>query len=495
MKGVIIEMDIYSEIRHRHLNGESQRSIAKNLGIARQTVKKYCAGETHPDARKSYTRESSIMTKEVTDFILSCFAEDDKENLKKQKHSAKRIFDRLILEKNFTGAYSTIRETVRTLKEDKLVLPSSSIPLSYEPGEAVQIDWGEVTTYLDGVKTKLNIFCGRLCYSCDIFVQAFVSANQESFLEAQQNMFDYFEGIPEKVIFDNAKVAVKDGFGLHARPQARYISFSAHYAFSPLFCNPAKGNEKGLVENLVGYSRRNFCVPVPRFKSIELLNKDLLKSCYKYRNKHKVQTRSSTVLEMYQEETEYLREIPTYRFDTTRSKVIKVGNFSTVRFDKNNYSVPARFINRQMTVKGYANHIIIFHNGETIERYPRKYGQNHTDYKLEHYIELLDKKPRSIFQARPVKETMSKTLLDWGIHLKGGNKEMVKLLRLCLDHGEDKILKIRESYPSHIYPSVDMIRSQLHPSSKNEIIYIKNEINITPVNLTRYDEKYGVMNQ
>jgi len=110
-----------------------------------------------------------------------------------------------------------------------------------------------VTVYLDGEKTKLYTFCARLCYSCDIFVQVFKSANEESFLEAQQLMFDFFKGVPRRLIFDNAKVAVKEGFGIYAKPQNRYRSFSAHYSFSLDFCNPSKGNEKSLVESLVGY--------------------------------------------------------------------------------------------------------------------------------------------------------------------------------------------------------------------------------------------------
>ena len=241
MKGVVIEVDMYKNIRQSFINGESQRDIANRLGIARQTVKKYCEGDSHPDVRKPYERISDTVTPDVTTFILNCLNQDKNEGTKKQKHTAKRIYDRLVEEKNFAGAESTIRKAVKELKEQHKVPPQALMPLSYEPGEAIQIDWGEATAYLDGVKTKLYTFCGRLCYSCDIFVQVFKSQNQESFLEAQQRMFDFFGGIPKRLIFDNAKVAVKEGFGLYAKPQSRYLSFSAHYAFNLDFCNPAKG--------------------------------------------------------------------------------------------------------------------------------------------------------------------------------------------------------------------------------------------------------------
>lgn len=275
MKGVKIEVDMYKEIRQSFIKGESQRKIAKRLDISRQTVKKYCEGAAHPDVRKPYERTSDVITEDVKQFILDCIKADKQEHLKKQKHTAKRIYDRLLEERNFTGAESTIRKAVKKLKGEQSVPPQAIMPLSYEPGEAIQIDWGEATAYFGSEKTKVHIFCGRLCYSCDIFVQAFKSPNQEAFLEAQQLMFEFFGGISKRLIFDNAKVAVKEGFGQYAKPQNKYLSFSSHYAFDLDFCNPGKGNEKSLVENLVGYARRNFLVPVPRVSNIDELNQKL----------------------------------------------------------------------------------------------------------------------------------------------------------------------------------------------------------------------------
>lgn len=488
-------MDMYSEIRTRYANGESIRSIAVRLGIARQTVKKYCEGATHPEVRKEYQREADVVTDQVKQFILCCFQEDEDENLKKQKHTAKRIYDRLIKESGFHGSYSTVRRAVRDLKAERTVPPQSYVPLSYAPGDAVQIDWGEATIYLDGLKTKVYIFCGRLCYSCDIFVQVYRAANSETFLEAQQLMFDFFGGVPRRVIFDNAKVAVKEGFGLYAKPQDKYLAFSAHYAFATDFCNPARGNEKSLVENLVGYSRRNFLVPVPRVADIEELNRMLWNNCISYRQNHKVENRQHPVMYLYQEECRLLNPIPAYRYDTSKTVMAKVDDFSTVRFEKNNYSVPTRCLRKEITVKGYANSICILHDGNVIATYPRSYGFGKTQYRLEHYIDLLERKPRSVFHAKPVKENVTQELLEWGRQLPGGNKEMVKLLRLCADYGEEHILALKNSLPGGIIPTVDMIRSCLHESLPAPSIYPKQEIAITPTDLTKYDERYGVAYQ
>lgn len=492
---MIIEMDLYSAIRTRYTDGESIRSIAKGLGISRQTVKKYAEGSTHPEVRKTYQREPEVVNDDVKSFILGCFKEDEVEHLKKQKHTAKRIYDRLVAEKDFEGSYSSIRTAVRLLKSERTVPPQSSVPLSYAPGEAVQIDWGEATIYLDGQKTKAYTFCGRLCYSCDIFVQVYKASNEETFLEAQQLMFDFFGGVPRRSIFDNAKVAVKEGFGIYAKPQAKYLSFGAHYAFSLDFCNPASGNEKSLVENLVGYSRRNFLVPVPRVADIEELNRQLWKACVNYREGHKVQHRSHPVKVMYQEEAKFLNPIPRFRFDTSKTAIAKVDDFSTVRYEKNNYSVPTRYLRKNVTVKGYANNIRILHEGTEIAAFSRQYGSGHTKYCLEHYIDLLERKPRSVKNAKPVKETLTQELLAWGSQLPGGNKEMVKLLRLCVDYGEDRILAIKKRIPSQIVPTVDMVRTYLSEPAESSVIYLKNEINITKTDLRKYDEKYGVASQ
>ena len=161
MKGVIIEVDLYSQIRTLYTEGESKRSIASRLGISRQTVNKYCEGNTHPDVRKTYIRAPDIVTDDVKAFIIGCMNQDRVEKLHKQKHTAKRIFDRLAFEKGFTGSYSAIRDIVRTIKAEYSVPLKADVPLEYDLGDAMQIDWGEATAYIDNQKMKINFFCGR----------------------------------------------------------------------------------------------------------------------------------------------------------------------------------------------------------------------------------------------------------------------------------------------------------------------------------------------
>lgn len=258
---MIIDMDIYGQIRHMYVqDSKSQRAIARELGISRNTVKKYCDGGCVPWERKDYERDAPVVTEEVRKFIRNCFAEDEAENLPKQSHTARQIFKRLKRELGFTGGESTVRRIVRQMKQP---FKEAFVPLEFDPGEAAQIDWGEVRIYLKNERIKVQLFCYRLCYSADIFVRAFYRQNQESFLEGHVKAFTYCGGVPKRVIFDNARVAVKEGFGRYAKPQDAYKALSAHYAFGMDFCNINSGNEKGLVENLVGWVRRNVLALMP----------------------------------------------------------------------------------------------------------------------------------------------------------------------------------------------------------------------------------------
>ena len=166
---MVITVNIYKEVRRRYLNGESQRGIAQSLGISRNTVKKYCEGATVPWERKSYTRNPSVLTDDVKAFIARCLLEDKEDGTSKQHHTAKRIYDRLVDEKGFTGSEPTVRAYVRFLKQKT---KEAFVPLAFDAGDAVQIDWGEASIYLSGKKMAINLFCARLCFSEAPFVVA-----------------------------------------------------------------------------------------------------------------------------------------------------------------------------------------------------------------------------------------------------------------------------------------------------------------------------------
>lgn len=478
-----IEVEIYEKIRYLHVHeGKSQREIARILGISRNTVKKYYEGSQVPWERQGVSgRKPYVITDEVMDFIKECLAHDDTENIKKQKHTAKRIYDRLVDEKGFTGGESTIRQIVAELKDKQSKV---FVPLAFDPGEAVQIDWGEAKVYLRGKKISMNLFCMRECSSADIYCTTFYRQNEESFLEGQMKGFEHFDGIPQRVIFDNAKVAVKEGFGLHAKVQNRYQAFAAHYAFTCEFCNPAAGHEKGLVEGLVGWVRRNIFVPIPRVDSIEELNAEIMRRCLKYRQ-HTIAGRDQTVGQMAQSVRVRMTPLPRYRFDTSRTLIARVDDFSTVRFDSNRYSVPVLYAGKEISIKGYGNEVVMMYRNTEIARYPRCYEKGQTQYRIEHYLDIMEKRPRSVFNAKPVKNTLSPELMAIGRRLSGP-QEMVKFLRLYVDYGEEKITSAVHAIHSPEI-TVEQIKAHLLSVDTSVKVHYPMDVKVSKPQFESYD--------
>lgn len=463
---MVTEVDVYQEIRRLQLEGVvSKREAARRLGISRNTVKKYWDGEAVPWDKKPYVREANVITAEIRKFIVSCLDEDDSEGVKKQKHTAQRIYDRLVTEKEFKGGASSVRRAVHELRLEREA-QQVFVPLSFFPGDSAQIDWGEATIYMDNKRIKINLFCARLCHSCAPYVIAYHRQNLESFLDAIIHTFKFFGGVPKRLIFDNAKVAVKSGFGAHAAARDDYAQLAAHYGFKPVFCNPASGNEKGLVENLVGYIRRNVCVPLPRVKNLEELNAKLLEQCLKYQG-HKVESRPDKVGEMLKEDRKALQKMPKYVPDVSKQVFPTVSRYSVVIFDKNKYSVPCKYRGKATTVKGYPNHIEVWVEGKMIARHDRLFGSKEESLDLRHYLPILSQKGRAIRYAKPVQRVVPVEFIDWmeSQHLTA--KQMVEMLEKCLEYGYEAVMAgdVSEIDPA---PMVDPVTVQ-------------------PVNLSEYD--------
>lgn len=464
-------MEDYAEIRRLYNSGISKRTIAKKLGISRNTVDKYCQGATAPWNRKEYSRQSTIISDEVMDFIRQCLEDDEREGVRKQKHTAKRIFDRLVDECNFTGGESTVRRTVNQLK---VQVQKPFIPLEFSPGEALQIDWGIAKIYLSGHKMDINLFCARLCSSDAPIVFAFEKQNEESFLEALVRTFQHFGGVARRVFFDNAKVAVKEGFGSRAIKQARYAALAAHYGFETVFCNPAEGHEKGLVEGLVGWARRNILVPIPKVESFEELDTQLLDRCNRYLD-HTVRGKASSVGILLKIEKAALMKLPSYVFDTSCSINTYVDSYCTIRFDTNNYSVPVSHCGHEVAVKGYGTKVVIYYCNTVIAKHNRCYGKKQTIYELAHYLPLLERRPRSILNAKPVRHALPQDILEWLATLPV--KEMMKALNLCVELSINTVVDAkRQGIP------LDALCTKQQPSNTiNDVITVK------PIDLSRYD--------
>ena len=463
-------MEDYQAIRHMYLIDHlSQRTIAERLGISRNTVRKYCEGDILPGVRANYHRSASVVTPEIIQFIQQCFLADEQEHNKKQHHTAKRIYDRLVAEMNFTGSESSIRHTVQKLHE---TAQNVFVPLVFSPGEAMQIDWGECYVYLNGMRTKIYFFCARLCYSCAPFVVCYRRQNTESFLEALIRAFEFFGGVPRRVIFDNGKVAVKSGYGKKAVCQDRYAALAAHYCFETVFCNPASGNEKGLVENLVGWTRRNTFVPIPHVEGMDELNELTKQQCCSYIKSHKIQQKPQSVNHMLTIDKGMLLPLPGCRYDASRSTECRVNSYATVRFESNNYSVPVRYVGRTVAVKGFAETVCIYADGEESARHIRSYDREKDVLTLAHYLPILERKPGSILNAKPVRQNLCPAMLQWLQDMAFTGKELMTILTDCANKGEAEVWLHKAEY----------LAMKQHP------VCITDPVHVQAVDLTVYNQ-------
>ena len=448
----------------------SIRAISRALGISRQTVTKYAEGNVQPGQREPYSRLPTVISPEVQEFIQRCIDEDTVAP-HKQHHTARRIFERLVDELDFTGAESTIRHMVHGMRQKA---QKAFVKLVFDPGEAMQIDWGTFQAYLQGEPVRLYYFCARLCYSCAPFVMYFRRQNTEAFLEAQVHAFEFFGGVPRRVIFDNAKVAVKSGYGKTAIAQDKYKALAAHYCFEMDFCNPASGNEKGLVENLVGWTRRNIFVPVPHVTSLKDLNQHVLTRCRTYIEKHSIASRKQSVHELLQMEKASLIRLPNGPFDASFSLPCRVDAFSTIRFDGCRYSVPIAYVGKTVSVKGFAEEVQIYENGRLLTVHERCYTRNSEILKLDHFLPILSRKPGSLCNASVIKKTLSEAMQEWLKCQKLTGQQLFKLLQDISVFGEPYVWNRRNGY----------IEAETQPRPVTE------EIKVQSVDLCEYDHLF-----
>jgi hypothetical protein len=309
------------------------------------------------------------------------------------------------------------------------------VPLTHAPGEA-QADFGEALVVIAGVEQKAHYLAMDLPHSDDCFVAAFPAETTEAFLEGHVRAFAYFGGVPTRILYDNLKIAVARILGGEQRQRTRAFSeLQSYYLFADKFGRPAKGNDKGKVEGLVGYARRNFMVPIPRVSSWEALNAHLEEQCRK-RRERRLRGHSETIGERFERDRAAMLPLPATPYEACEKISARVSSLALVRYRSNDYSVPTQYGHRQVWVKGYVHDVVIACASEVIARHVRSYEREAVVFDPLHYLALLEQKTRALDQAAP--------LADWQLpecypHLrrllearlkKHGSREYVQVLRL-----------------------------------------------------------------
>ena len=424
-------MEKWNEIRHRVLvEGASKRSIRRDYGIGSEVLDKILALPEPPGYRQRTERPKSKLGPFMG--LVDAILEDDKQAPAKQRHTARRIFDRLRDEHGYSGSEITVRRYVAVQKRTSAEV---FVPLSQPPGEA-QFDFGEATVEIDGVRVKAALAVMTLPYSDAFLVSAYPRECTETFQAGHVAAFEYFGGVPTKTAYDNTSIAVSKIIGPTERTLTReFLRLESHYLFTHRFCRVARGNEKGHVENLVGYGRRNFLVPVPSFSTFSELNAHLEERCVADLDR-RTRGNSGTKAERLEEDLDAMHRLPGTSFEPKRVEARRANSLSLVRFDQNDYSVPTAFAHHEVIVSGGIEQISISAGPELVATHPRDWGREHTTYNPCHYLALLERKPGALDFARPL-ETLelpsSFALLRRRLEAdlgSSGTREFIKVLRL-----------------------------------------------------------------
>ena len=424
-------MELYARVRRAVLvEGRSEREVAREFGLARETVRKMLRHSLPPGYRRKEPAKRPKLGPWLG--VIDTILQEDKQRPAKQRHTGKRIFDRLRAENGFTGGYTIVKDYVRLHQQRSQEM---FVPLAHAPGTA-QADFGEALVVMAGAELKAHYLAMDLPHSDDIFVMAFPAETTEAFLEGHVQAFAYWGGVPISILYDNTKIAVSKILGDGERLKTRTFSeLQSHYLFADKFGRPGKGNDKGNVEGLVGYARRNFLVPVPRVNSWEELNAYLLEQCRQHRQ-HRVRGEQETIGERFERDSVALLPLPPVSYEACEKQTPRVNSSSLVRYRCNDYSVPTEYGHREVLVKGYVHEVVIACGSQVIARHPRSYEREDIVFEPLHYLALLEQKTGALDQAAPLVGwdlpecfPQLRRLLEARLN-KGGKREYVQVLRL-----------------------------------------------------------------
>lgn len=399
------KVELFENIRKNYFNDKkSIRGIARSYGIHRRQVRQAILSAVPPE-RIATIRSCSVLLPILREEIDK-WLEEDLKAPRKQRHTGKRVYERLVELHDYQGAEVTVRNYVYKRRKGLGVNNKVYIPQAYIPGEEAEVDWYEAIVEFPSGRTKVYIFQMRACYSGREFHIAFFHQSQQAFLEGHSMAFDYFGGVFKEIRYDNLTSAVKKVFKGRKRIETeRFVSMRSHYLFNTVFCLPGiqGAHEKGGVECGVGRFRRSHLVPVPKVLNLEDLNKQLLQYCQKD-DQRTIIGKTNPIIEDWQEEIPQLTKLPSEQFLAIDVLIVHVNNKSLVTIKSNHYSVPVSYVGQSVEAHIYAETITIIKQGKIIAKHQRNYGQHQVVAKLNHYLSLLRYKPGGLSSSIALKQ-------------------------------------------------------------------------------------------
>ena len=494
-------MELFEQIRREYEFGVGTiAGVAKKLNVHRRMVRE-AIGSALPMPRKKVVRPRWKMAAAIA--FVDQILEADKKAPRKQRHTAHRIWERIRREMpQCQMCERTVRNYVRDRKTTLgLIVQETFVPQSYDWGVEAQVDWYDAYADLAGERTKLQGFSMRSMAGGAAFHCAFLHATQQAFLEGHERAFAYFSGVFRRLRYDNLKSAVKKILrGYQREETARFIAFRSHWRFQSEFCTPGEGHEKGGVEGEVGYFRRNHWVPVPQAVDLADLNRQLLSSCHE--DEHRmIAGRQQSIGAALVVEREHLQPLAAEGMDLALTSFPTINSLGCVKVLTNAYSAPLK-AGTEVQAKIYASIVELWHDGRCVARHERCYQRQQQVLDLEHYLDVLYRKPGALAGSRPLEQQRKAGLWPesfdqiWHSLMdrhgkQTGTRQMIELLKLVREHGHERLRQAIEKALATGCTDPAAVRHLLHAGELNHMACEAIDIGF----LQRYERPLPVMNE
>lgn len=472
------EVTVRDDIRDWVLvQGRSQRSAAKRFRLSRDTVARLLReAPEEPERRYQRTAQRPAPVRDqIAPHIEGWLEENVRLRVRapKQRWTAHRMWLELC-QMGIAVAESTVRQRVRERRvaRREVAQAQAFVPLSFTSAERGEVDFGHAVVRVAGQELQAPFLAARLRYSGAMFLAAFPTERQDAFLLGQRWAFEFWGGVPRSVVYDNLKPAVAQVLRGHSRQeQQAFRHFHSVYGYEAIFANPHAGWEKGSVENLVGYARRTYFVPIPEADSFAELNALLRRRCLEDQQRI-MAGRTCAIADLLAEEGALLTSLPSYPVEVGELREVVVRSTGRVRFETNDYSVPVRYVGAHLTLKADPFAVRLFAGTAEIAVHPRSYLRGQVVEDFRHYVPLLLEKPFAVPFASALRNGALPTAWEGyrqrlvaereALGLHDGNREFARILHLCLSHSVAEVGAALDLAAASSRYSADAVRQLLH---------------------------------
>jgi transposase len=455
----MLRVDDYAQIRMAYRDGMSVRAIARTFHHSRRKIRE-ALQKPEP---KPYTRTKKPAAPKLDPFkaAIDEILASDENAPRKQRHTSTQIHRRLVAEYGYDGGYDQVRRYVnRTRHRER----ETFIPLSHDPGQRAEADFGHIHVDFPEGRRLVSVLIVTWAFSYRAFAIALPTERTEAILHGLVEAFAFFGCVPKELWWDNpTTVAVQILSGRERKLNDHYKALASHYNFEPLFCMPARGNEKPHVENRVKNLERRWATPVPRARDFAELNQYLRRCCEDDQTRVATGQRD-TIAARFERDQALATALPARPFDACLAETAKVDKYQTVRFDNVLYSVPRAHAFQTVTVKAYVDQIAVVATGQVVARHERSYERGASVLDPLHYLIALSRKPACLDHApvyRDWKLPPAFAELRRSLEIRhgpfAGARQFIRVLLLMGEHPQERVERAILSPASGEAPSADAI--------------------------------------